>query len=107
MIIDPRLQNKYSLNAARRIAKLADSCLNKNARDRPTITQVVEVLQQAIKDTEEESSSNTIGPEPSSSRSKPVATDKQFNKLRVNAAMRQMSHAAQVKFNLALYRNFI
>ncbi|XP_027080729.1 probable serine/threonine-protein kinase PBL19 isoform X2 [Coffea arabica] len=95
MIIDPRLQNQYSLNAARRIAKLADSCLNKNARDRPTITQVVEVLQQAIKDTEEESSSNTIGPEPSSSRSKPVATDKQFNKLRVNAAMRQMSHAAQ------------
>lgn len=95
MIIDPRLHNQYSLSAARRIAKLADSCLSKNARERPTITQVVEVLQQAIKDTEEESSSNTTGPESSSSRSKPVATDKQFNKLRVNTAMRQMSHAAQ------------
>ncbi|KAF3948606.1 hypothetical protein CMV_025418 [Castanea mollissima] len=37
MIIDPRLRNQYPIAAARKIAKLADSCLNKNAKDRPTM----------------------------------------------------------------------
>ena len=32
MIIDPLLRDQYSLNAARKIAKLADSCLIKNAK---------------------------------------------------------------------------
>ncbi|KAL6985858.1 putative serine/threonine-protein kinase pbl19 [Sarracenia purpurea var. burkii] len=56
MIIDPRLRNQYSLSAARNIAKLADSCLNKNPKDRPTMSQVVESLGQAIDDSEEGSS---------------------------------------------------
>ncbi|CAA3013229.1 probable receptor kinase At5g47070 [Olea europaea subsp. europaea] len=51
-IMDPRLQNQYSLTAARRIAKLADSCLNKNAKDRPAMSEVVEILKQAIQDSE-------------------------------------------------------
>ncbi|CAK9143877.1 unnamed protein product [Ilex paraguariensis] len=53
MIIDPRLRSKYSLTAARRIAKLADSCLNRNARDRPTMSEVVESLMLAIQDSDE------------------------------------------------------
>ncbi|PRQ60927.1 putative non-specific serine/threonine protein kinase [Rosa chinensis] len=52
MIIDALLRDQYSINAARKIAKLADSCLNKNARDRPTMNQVVEILKQAIQDSQ-------------------------------------------------------
>ncbi|KAJ6701250.1 SERINE/THREONINE-PROTEIN KINASE PBL20-RELATED [Salix purpurea] len=50
MIIDPRLANEYSFNSAKQIAKLADSCLKKNARERPAMTQVVESLKQIIQD---------------------------------------------------------
>ncbi|KAL2348220.1 hypothetical protein Fmac_002220 [Flemingia macrophylla] len=49
-IIDPRLKNQYSLGAARKIAKLADSCLKKNPEDRPSTNQIVESLKQALQD---------------------------------------------------------
>uniref|UniRef100_A0A6N2N7A3 Protein kinase domain-containing protein n=1 Tax=Salix viminalis TaxID=40686 RepID=A0A6N2N7A3_SALVM len=52
MIIDPRLRNEYSIKAAKQIAKLADSCLNKNAKERPAMTQVVASLKQIIQDLE-------------------------------------------------------
>ncbi|KAL3619424.1 putative serine/threonine-protein kinase pbl19 [Castilleja foliolosa] len=52
MIIDPRLQNQYSLDAARRIAKLADICLSKNPKDRPDMTQVVDILKQALEESQ-------------------------------------------------------
>ncbi|GMP42539.1 hypothetical protein CsSME_00012248 [Camellia sinensis var. sinensis] len=55
MVIDPRLKNQYSLNAARKIAKLADSCLLKNPKDRPMMSQVVETLKQIIRFSDEES----------------------------------------------------
>ncbi|XP_052170165.1 probable serine/threonine-protein kinase PBL19 isoform X2 [Diospyros lotus] len=54
MIMDPRLKNQYSLNAARKIAKLADSCLSKNPKDRPMMSQVVESLKQIIEVSDEE-----------------------------------------------------
>lgn len=57
MIIDPRL-NQYSLSAARKIAMLADACLSKNVKDRPTMSQVVEILKQAIEESEGGSSSS-------------------------------------------------
>lgn len=53
MIIDPRMRNQYSLSAARKIAKLADSCLNKNPKDRPAMNEVVECLKQAVQESEE------------------------------------------------------
>lgn len=52
MIIDPRLGNQYSLIAARRIAKLADSCLSKHSKERPKMSEVVKSLEQAIKSVE-------------------------------------------------------
>ncbi|XP_038688412.1 probable serine/threonine-protein kinase PBL19 isoform X2 [Tripterygium wilfordii] len=52
MIIDPRLRNQYSINAARKIAKLADCCLNKNQKERPSMDQVIESLKQAIRDSD-------------------------------------------------------
>jgi serine/threonine protein kinase len=48
LIIDPRLAKQYSLDSARKIAKLADSCLKKNAEDRPSMSQVVESLKEAL-----------------------------------------------------------
>lgn len=60
MIIDPRLRNQYSISAARRIAKLADSCLKKNSEERPTMNQVVECLKLAIRESEEANTSNKI-----------------------------------------------
>ncbi|XP_016201511.1 probable serine/threonine-protein kinase PBL19 [Arachis ipaensis] len=47
-IIDPRLRNQYSLVSARKIAKLADNCLKKNAEDRPSMSEIVESLKQAL-----------------------------------------------------------
>ncbi|XP_057976743.1 probable serine/threonine-protein kinase PBL19 isoform X2 [Malania oleifera] len=76
MIVDPRLRDQYSLSAARKIAKLADSCLNKNARDRPTMGQIVETLRQAIQDSEEGSPSQNIA---ESSGTHSVASDKHPN----------------------------
>lgn len=94
MIMDPRLRNQYSLNAAKRIAKLADSCLNKTARNRPTITQLVEVLKQAIQESEEEASSAVKGPE-SSSRDNLVPPNRHMSsKMRITT---RKSHAVKVR----------
>ncbi|KAK6146403.1 hypothetical protein DH2020_020272 [Rehmannia glutinosa] len=59
MIIDPRLQKQYSLNAAIKIAKLADICLNKNPKERPAMSQVVEILKQATEESQGTSSHPT------------------------------------------------
>lgn len=66
MIIDPRLRNLYSIAAARKIAKLADRCLNKNAKERPAMSQVVESLKEAIQVSE--TSSANMSSEPSGSK---------------------------------------
>lgn len=68
MIIDPRLRNQYSIAAARKIAKLADSCLNKNAKDRPTMSQIVERLKEAIQVSEEGIASGSRSSESSGSK---------------------------------------
>ena len=67
MIIDPRLANEYSFNSAKKIAKLADSCLKKNARERPTMTQVAESLKQIIQDLEGGSTYTNMNAESSQS----------------------------------------
>ncbi|CAA7403816.1 unnamed protein product [Spirodela intermedia] len=48
MIIDPRLQNRYSISASRYTANLANSCLSTNPKARPTMSQVVESLRHII-----------------------------------------------------------
>ncbi|XP_050223468.1 probable serine/threonine-protein kinase PBL19 [Mercurialis annua] len=58
MIIDPRLRNDYSIAAAKRIAKLADSCLNKNAKERPFMPEIVGNLKLAVQDSESCSTSS-------------------------------------------------
>lgn len=58
MIMDPRLRGAFSPSAAKKVAKLADSCLNKNAKDRPTMNHIVESLKQAIQESQGSSSSS-------------------------------------------------
>ncbi|XP_004508979.1 probable serine/threonine-protein kinase PBL19 [Cicer arietinum] len=73
MIMDPRLRNQYSIVAARKIAKLADSCLKKNPEDRPSMSQIVEGLKQALQFSEIANTSHDIA---ESSRSKLVQKGK-------------------------------
>lgn len=56
MIIDPRIRNDYSISAARKMAKVADSCMIKNPKDRPTMDEVVESLKQIVQESEETTS---------------------------------------------------
>ncbi|MQL67990.1 hypothetical protein Taro_000266 [Colocasia esculenta] len=48
MIMDPRLRNNFSVSAARSIAKVANTCLTKNRKQRPSMGEVVERLKLAI-----------------------------------------------------------
>lgn len=48
MIMDPRLQYQFSMKAAREIAKLADRCLAKLAKERPKMSEVVESLKEIM-----------------------------------------------------------
>ncbi|KAI7989865.1 putative serine/threonine-protein kinase PBL19 [Camellia lanceoleosa] len=95
MIIDPKLRNQYSFSAARKIAKLADSCLDKNPKDRPSMSQVVESLKEAIADSEEGNSSE-------SSASNPVVTSrKHSHQMGVTDTARKISHLPQPRDNSA------
>ncbi|PUZ76825.1 hypothetical protein GQ55_1G321100 [Panicum hallii var. hallii] len=47
-IIDTRLEGHYSKQGARKVAKLANSCLAKHRRDRPTMREVIKSLKQAM-----------------------------------------------------------
>ncbi|MBA0616834.1 hypothetical protein Godav_026324 [Gossypium davidsonii] len=69
MIIDPRLRNDYSFSAAQKVGQLAKSCLNKNAKERPTMSQVAESLKQAIQESQEGSNGVKKSHVTSSSRS--------------------------------------
>ncbi|XP_047975396.1 probable serine/threonine-protein kinase PBL19 [Salvia hispanica] len=94
MIMDPRLQNQYSLPAARRIAKLADSCLNKNPKDRPSMSQVVEILKQAL---EESQRSSSVPTDSSSPLPTPSALKKPFKRSGDAGTSRQVPQMAKAK----------
>ncbi|OIT29525.1 PREDICTED: probable receptor-like protein kinase At5g47070 [Nicotiana attenuata] len=94
MIIDPRLRNEFSLVAARRIAKLADSCLNKIAKERPKMSEVVQILTQAVQESEETTSLEVTGPGPS--RPTQLASPKQqLKKKTIAETARPMRPIAQ------------
>ncbi|GJX17834.1 probable serine/threonine-protein kinase PBL19 [Tanacetum coccineum] len=60
----------YSLEAARKIVKFADSCLRKNPDDRPAMSRIVDVLREVIRESENENNSQFGSrlPEPSARR---------------------------------------
>ncbi|CAA7026171.1 unnamed protein product [Microthlaspi erraticum] len=50
MIVDPRLRNNYPAAGARNLAKLADLCLKRNDKDRPSMETVVERLKKIVEE---------------------------------------------------------
>ncbi|XP_068638912.1 probable serine/threonine-protein kinase PBL17 [Aristolochia californica] len=44
-ILDPRIEGQYSVKAAQKAANLAYQCLSQNPKGRPTMTQVVDILE--------------------------------------------------------------
>ncbi|XP_076928433.1 putative serine/threonine-protein kinase PBL19 [Bidens hawaiensis] len=73
MIMDPRLNHQYPLNTAQKVAKLADSCLRKNPEERPPMSMIVNILKEAIRESENNGSASEITralllPEPSTRR---------------------------------------
>ncbi|KAI3449030.1 hypothetical protein Pfo_005695 [Paulownia fortunei] len=93
MIMDPRLENQYSLSAARKIAKLADSCLVKSAKDRPKMSKVVETLKQIVQVLSVESPPTKYaeGAEDEATEEKPA---KQMGAS--ESAKRRMAHLAKI-----------
>ncbi|KAF2308353.1 hypothetical protein GH714_000176 [Hevea brasiliensis] len=85
MILDPRLRNDYSIVSAKKIAKLADSCLNKNPKDRPTMAEVVEGLKQAIQDLEGTSTSTSKSTGTSTSGSVESSRSRMVNRKLIKA----------------------
>ncbi|KAK6947485.1 Serine-threonine/tyrosine-protein kinase, catalytic domain [Dillenia turbinata] len=83
MIIDPPLRNQCPLDAARKIARLADSCLNKNPKDRPTMSQIIEGIREAIEDSE--------GQNPEASGSNLVDSNRPFNQTGVTRSPRRVT----------------
>ncbi|RWW12243.1 hypothetical protein GW17_00024099 [Ensete ventricosum] len=48
MIMDPKLRNEFSLESAREIAKLANRCLIRDRKERPSMSEVIKCLRRAI-----------------------------------------------------------
>lgn len=93
MIMDPRLERQYSLNAARKIAKLADQCLLKNAKERPLMSWVVESLKQIIQVSDENPSDKSFECNEDDS----VELDEKTNRMGPSeSAIRRMAHLAKL-----------
>ncbi|CAO2835229.1 unnamed protein product [Amaranthus hypochondriacus] len=94
-IMDPRLGDQYSLSAARRIAKLADSCLVKGSKDRPTMIEVVDKLKQIIKTTTDDGSSSSN--RSSSSENEVGDSEKKGKQIGISeSARRRFDHLAKL-----------
>ncbi|KAJ1702919.1 hypothetical protein LUZ63_002698 [Rhynchospora breviuscula] len=93
-IIDPRLENKYSMNGAKEIAQLANFCLSKSAKDRPKMSEVVDVLSRVVTyeelDGEEEPHRQTSEIEEESE------TESEFD-LELQSVRRRMMHLAKLR----------
>ncbi|KAI4302846.1 hypothetical protein MLD38_038545 [Melastoma candidum] len=63
-IIDPRLENQFSVGAAREVARLADRCLARRAKSRPKMSEVVEKLQEIIQASSEVTEAEPSPPSP-------------------------------------------
>ncbi|KAK4803732.1 hypothetical protein SAY86_003549 [Trapa natans] len=59
IIVDPKLRGQYSLTSVRKVARLAEMCLIKNHKERPTMGQIISVLKDAIADCNGASSSGS------------------------------------------------
>ncbi|KAK3232482.1 hypothetical protein Dsin_004363 [Dipteronia sinensis] len=52
MIIDPKLEGKYSLKSAQKLAAIANKCLSRQAKTRPKMSEVLEMLDKIMETTD-------------------------------------------------------
>ncbi|KAF8397720.1 hypothetical protein HHK36_016642 [Tetracentron sinense] len=52
LILDPRLEGKYSIKSAQKLASLANRCLARNPKARPKMSEVLEIVQQIREEAE-------------------------------------------------------
>ncbi|KAI8573880.1 hypothetical protein RHMOL_Rhmol01G0309900 [Rhododendron molle] len=57
LIVDPRLESQYCIKSAQKLASLANKCLAKNAKSRPKMSELVEMLGKIISETSPENDS--------------------------------------------------
>ncbi|KAL5569366.1 hypothetical protein UlMin_025941 [Ulmus minor] len=55
LILDPRLEGKYNLKAAKRLASVANRCLIRQAKSRPKMSEILEMLNRIMEMTDLES----------------------------------------------------
>lgn len=92
-IMDPRLSNRYPLSGARMVAKLADRCLSKHARDRPKMGEVVEILKQAMEFQEED---GRVEPFEDEATADSESEKKEHKRTELLSARRRMLHLAKL-----------
>lgn len=87
-VMDPRLENQYSLEQAVKLASLAQQCLAKHPRSRPKMSDVVDKLQQIIDICKGEHPTEFIK-SPSSIRSEPVEIFSKESRKKSNSVKRK------------------
>ncbi|KAI3687886.1 hypothetical protein L1987_81589 [Smallanthus sonchifolius] len=53
LIVDPRLEGKYSMKSAQKLSIIANRCLSKNPKARPKMSEVLEMVNQLVGTTSE------------------------------------------------------
>ncbi|XP_071701466.1 serine/threonine-protein kinase PCRK1-like [Rutidosis leptorrhynchoides] len=59
LIVDTRLQGKYSMKTAQKLSIIANKCLAKNPKARPKMSEVLEMVNQLVEPTSEQPSPRT------------------------------------------------
>lgn len=72
MIIDPRLEGKYSLKAAHKLSIVANRCLSRHPKSRPMMSEVLEMVTRII-----DPSAETGTSQPVVTRSVPIVSPKE------------------------------
>ncbi|MFQ6662179.1 hypothetical protein Gotur_030078 [Gossypium turneri] len=65
LILDPRLEGKYSLKSARKLAAVANKCLARQAKQRPKMSEVLQMLDEIVE------TADMLSPQPTTKSSIP------------------------------------
>ncbi|MBA0841543.1 hypothetical protein Goarm_004030 [Gossypium armourianum] len=65
LILDPRLEGKYSLKSARKLAAVANKCLARQAKQRPKMSEVLQMLDEIVE------TAHMLSPQPTTKSSIP------------------------------------
>ncbi|CAN4085976.1 unnamed protein product [Withania somnifera] len=86
-ILDPRLDGNYSLRSAQKLAAIANRCLVKHPKNRPKMSEVLEMVNQVVEATETKSPGIPI-----EESSTPNIEDEKFRVRCLNASRRLVEH---------------